>query len=182
MRLILLPVLAGTVFAAACVRGSSACPGSGDPAAVGDRAVAGGAAALVGAWRLVSIVDSLPDGTTASWMGEHSQGLLVYDATGHVAAQVMNPARPRFAGHGATASDSAVRAAYDTYYAYFGRYTVFPDSQLVVHHIEGSLRPAEVGVHYRRPYELAGDRLRLRTRPQANGVRYHRWLTWERTR
>src|SRR5215210_709745 len=78
-------------------------------------------AALVGTWRLVSILDSLPDGRTASWMGEHPRGLLMYDAAGHVAAQLMDPARPHFRGIGADAPDTAVRAADIGYYAYYGR-------------------------------------------------------------
>jgi len=181
MRRVTAAAFAGTFVVAACATGAGA-RAAGDAAPADTRQAAAGAEALVGAWRLVSILDSLPDGRTASWMGEHPQGLLVYDARGHMAAQIMNPSRPRFAAHGAAASDSAVRAAYDTYYAYYGRYTVFPDSQVVVHHVEGSLEPAEVGLNHRRPYRLEGDRLRIRSTPERGGVRYHRWLTWERAR
>jgi len=173
---VLVGALCAFVAAVACVRGTRT---SERPIV---RTGAQGATPLVGAWRLVAILDSLPDGHTASWMGARPQGLLVYAADGHMAAQIMNPDRPRFAGHGAAAPDGTVRAAYDTYYAYYGRYTVFPDSQVVVHHVDGSLEPAEVGLDYRRPYRLDGDRLQIRSAPERGGVRYHRWLTWERAR
>ena len=185
MRVARVLTLGGLAGALACAR--PACEGapSGGRTATGTLGSSKDArAAIVGAWRLVSIIDSLPDGRTASWMGEHPQGILVYDAAGYMSAQLMAPARPRFPGHGPplrdAVSDSTVRAAFAGYYAYFGRYEIFPDSQLVVHHVQGSLWPAEVGLRRRRVYRLAGNRLSLRALPERDGVRYPRWLTWER--
>ncbi|MGA7634652.1 MAG: lipocalin-like domain-containing protein, partial [Terriglobales bacterium] len=45
--------------------------------------------ALIGTWRVVEFADLDKDGKWQHRFGEHPQGYIVYDATGHVHVQIM---------------------------------------------------------------------------------------------
>jgi hypothetical protein len=101
-----------------------------------------------------------------------------------MAVQIMRDPRPLIAGGGYNSATTEEKvAAIDGYYAYYGTYEVNVASRTVVHHLEGSLRPNEVGIRYERRFELAGDRLTLTTTPftQVGEQRFNR-LIWERVR
>jgi hypothetical protein len=70
------------------------------------------ATALVGTWRLVSFESRTTGGEIRYQLGRAARGQLLYDAAGHMSAQVMDPERPQFAsGDLARGSDAEVRAA-----------------------------------------------------------------------
>lgn len=120
---------------------------------------------FIGSWRLVSI-----EGTPNANRGERPSGLIYYDATGHMAAQIM-PDRPRPTWTGSPTPEQA-REALRGYTAYFGTYTIDERARTVTHHREGSLVPGVVD--FVRRYEFAaGDRLILT--PVDSTTR----LTWE---
>jgi lipocalin-like protein len=130
---------------------------SGDePAAITSRA-------LVGTWRLVSVEERQPNGETTYWMGRRPLGLLIYDRAGNVSVQIMRD--PSLTTPPANHQDG--------YYAYFGRYDVREREATVVHRVQGSMRPSEIGVAYTRSVRLSGDRLVL-------GLSPTRTLTWQR--
>lgn len=137
---------------------------------------------FIGAWRLVGI-EGVGRGTGA---GDRPTGIIVYDRTGHVAVQITyKPNRPAFArGLGAgTAEEKA--AAFDSYAAYYGTFTVDPAAGLVIHHLEGSLDPNNVGKDNVRYYELEGNRMTLDIADDSKGRRLSRkdtvrHLIWER--
>ena len=148
---------------------------------------------IVGTWLLESIVDTLPDGSLAHWMGLHPTGAIVYSASGHMSVQFMRDPRPataapseadaaRLAGAQPFAGLPAerLRDLLDGYYAYFGRYQLNPAGDSISHYVETSLRPAEVGVTYRRKVRLDGDRLFISLHATEDGVPRHRVLTWRR--
>ena len=150
---------------------------------------------VVGTWLLESIVDTLPDGSVTYWMGQHPTGAIVYTATGHVSVQFMRDppsALPADAGAGADAARLAgarpfaslsadqLRDMLQGYYAYFGRYEVSASGDSIAHFVETSLRPAEVGIIYRRAIRLEGERLVISLHPTEDGVPRHRVLTWRR--
>jgi quercetin dioxygenase-like cupin family protein len=148
---------------------------------------------IVGTWLLESIVDTLPDGSLAHWMGRHPTGAIVYSASGHMSVQFMRDPRPvtaapseadaaRLAGAQPFAGLPAnqLRDLLDGYYAYFGRYQLNPAGDSIAHYVETSLRPAEVGVTYRRKVRLDGDRLYISLHATEDGVPRHRVLTWRR--
>ena len=119
--------------------------------------------ALVGTWRLV---DSYETRTATQEIvrtrGRSPRGLLVYRADGGMTVQVMDGERQRFA---------------------IGRFEVRPSESAVVHHIEGSLLPNEVGQSRTRLYALDGDRLTLTTPPfDAHGERRTLVIIWDRVR
>jgi hypothetical protein len=134
---------------------------------------------VVGTWRLVSIEDIRPNGEIVYWMGQKPAGIIMYDATGHMSVQFMRDPRPTFAAEYNRATLEEIKSAYEGYFAYFGTYEVDEEKSTVMHHLEGSLRPQEVGIDYQRAFKLSGDRLVLSMRVPGKEERT-RNLVWER--
>jgi hypothetical protein len=89
-------------------------------------------------------------------------GLIMYDATGHMAAQVIALDRPKFAsGNRLQGTQEEIKAAFEGYAAYFGPYEVNEAEGVVIHHVKASMFPNEVGGDNIRYYEFSGDRLTL---------------------
>jgi hypothetical protein len=105
--------------------------------------------------------------------GPHPTGLLYYDVTGHMAAQIMpDRVRPKYQGE---PTPEEAKAALTGYTAYFGTYTVDESSRRVAHHSTGNLSASGLGIPVVRQYEfLSDDRLVLR--PVENPDE----LIWER--
>lgn len=144
--------------------------------------------ALLGAWKLTSFEGVAPDGKKIEpW--KNPVGLIIYDPAGYVSVQFGSAQRAPFAsGEGAAAQGSGtpqeIKNAFVTYYAYFGRYEVNENEGSVIHHIQSSLIPNEVGLNYKRNFKISGDRLALTTPPQKgpNGLVYIWSLNWERVK
>ena len=130
---------------------------------------------LVGTWKLVSFEDRRPTGEVTHPHGRDPLGVIMYDGAGHMAAQIMNHGRPDFADRRQPTPEEK-KAAYETYIAYFGSYTVNESEGTVTHHVEGGLSPNMVGSDLKRSFEFSGDRLILKPVGQT-GV-----LTWERVK
>ena len=118
--------------------------------------------ALVGTWKIVSYEDRDAADVVVYPYGETPAGLLIYDATGHMAVQLMKTPPPD------VASDDWDRftvqekvALYDGYVAYFGRYEVDLARRVVTHLPEGDLSRVYIGRREDRHYDLTGDRLVL---------------------
>ena len=124
---------------------------------------------FIGTWKLVSIVE--PESEAAR--GPHPTGLIIYDATGHMAVQIMpDRVRPKYAGTLPTPDEA--RSALLGYGAYFGTYTIDERARTVTHHREGNIDPGGLGDFVRRYEFLPGDRIVLRPLENQNA------LTWER--
>jgi hypothetical protein len=138
------------------------------------------AARLAGGWKLVSLEAVRPDGEVVREWGPHPTGYLSYDENGFVSVQIVRDPRAVNKSRELTPDDR--REAFDTYYAYFGTFEVDDKEGVVTHHIQGSLRPYEVGSDLKRYFKLSGTRLDLSTAPQqleTGELRvYH--LIWER--
>jgi Lipocalin-like domain len=125
---------------------------------------------FIGTWRLVSITRN---GNTDPNRESHPAGLIYYDNTGHMAAQIMpEGVRPKYAGPEPTPDEA--KAAITGYIAYFGTYTVDESARTVTHHRMGNIVPGAPTDVVRR-YEFASDD-RLILRPVNN----HDELIWER--
>jgi hypothetical protein len=132
---------------------------------------------FIGSYRLVWYVTFDQNG--AERKTSYTVGQISYDAAGRMSAQLMASDRPQFSG---TSVDEAQRAtAYSTYIAYFGRYEVDVDKGVVMHHVEGGLRPSMVGTAMPRYFEFSpdGNTLFLATK---SGDRMTGRLRWERHR
>jgi hypothetical protein len=110
---------------------------------------------FVGAWKLVAIEgQQVPK--------RDRVGLIMYDTTGHMAVQIMPLDRPKFAsGNRLQGTQDEIKAAFNGYAAYFGPYEVNEAEGVIIHHLEGSIFPNEVGGDNIRYYEFSGDRLTL---------------------
>jgi hypothetical protein len=144
----------------------------------------GTAERLIGTWRLVSFAYELANGASVEAYGPRPLGLLVYDGHGMMAAQIMNPARPRFvSGDRRTGTPEELHAAVEGYIAYFGTYEVDEAGGYVTHHEIGDVFPNAVGTRQKRYFELDGDRLVLSVPPVVlGGERMTARVVWERVR
>jgi Lipocalin-like domain len=151
-------------------------------------AIAGDTAAdlqkkFVGPWKLISIVG--PPAPNQQPVNGTPFGIIMYDNTGHMAVQIVRGDRPLFANGAAKATDKERAQAYSTYTAYYGTYTFEPENQIVIHHLEGSITPGQIGQDNIRYFELKGNRLTLSVANDGKGGRIPfkettRHLTWEK--
>lgn len=98
------------------------------------------------------------------------RGELVYLESGRMSVQIQHDDRVPFGSRDWEAGDVDERAAaFSTYNAYCGRYSV-PEPGVVVHHVELALHPDQPGMEKRREFSLAVDELTLRTQPVATAM------------
>ncbi len=136
---------------------------------------------LVGSWKLVSFNIQDSSGQTAYPFGKDAQGRLIYEPDGRMAVQLMDPNRPGFSsGDPIVASEAEIRTAFGGYTAYYGTYSVNPEEQTIVHHIEVALFPNWVGTDQRRHFEFDGKHLTLKGPLLLGGVQGVVSLVWER--
>jgi hypothetical protein len=135
----------------------------------------------VGSWKLISFHSLDSSGRIAYPFGKEAQGRLIYEPDGRMAVQLMNPNRPGFASDDPlVTSETEVRAAFGGYTAYYGTYSVNPDEQTIVHHIEAALLPNWVGTDQVRHFEFDGKVLTLKGPLLLGGVQGVVSLVWER--
>src|SRR5258708_529328 len=120
---------------------------------------------LIGAWHLVRIDATGPDGKPAS--GPQPKGMLLYTQDGHMSVQLMYPASAN------ALSNEYVLHGYE---ASFGSFDVDETAHTVTHHVQGSItRDQLVGKDLHRKLEFTPDgKLIIRsTRPEE-----HWFVTW----
>ncbi len=140
---------------------------------------------FVGAWRLVSAEFRTEDGELAeSPYGPEPQGILMYDAHGVMSAQLAQKDRKPFAiADRMKGTPEELKAAFETYQAYWGRYQVDEREHVVIHTVTQALLPNWVGSEQRRHYKFQDGRLHLRTPPLTiGGKRVTGVLIWEKVR
>ena len=120
------------------------------------------AAQLVGSWMLVSYEDREASGTPVFPYGRAPAGLLIYDATGHMAVQMMKTPPPDVASDDWDRFTTQEKVAlFDGYVAYFGRFEVDSTRKVVTHLPTADLSRLYIGRREERHYELTADRLVL---------------------
>jgi lipocalin-like protein len=147
------------------------------PAAFGADSIADLQKKFVGSWKLISIEG--PNGISTN-----SVGMVMYDGVGHMSVHIVRGDRPAFPT-GRRATDQEKAEAFSSYTAYFGTYTFEPENGIVIHHLEGSLSPGQIGQDNIRYFELQGNRLTLSVANDRKGGRLSRkdttsHLTWEK--
>lgn len=129
---------------------------------------------FIGNYKLVKFESF--DANDKSGPGQYDEGRIMYDAAGQMAAQLMRSSRPKTN----PTNESERSAAYQTYFAYYGGYTIDESKGMVVHHLQGSSSPASTGTDFVRYYKFSDDGKFLtlsvkNAKGQVTGV-----LTWER--
>jgi hypothetical protein len=140
---------------------------------------------FVGAWRLVFTEFRAEDGSPGeSPYGTDPQGLLMYDAQGNMSAQLGRKHRSSFAiADRKAGTPEELRAAFESYQAYCGRYTIDESERVVSHTVTQSLLPNWVGSKQRRHYEFRDGKLILRTPPMTIGGKpMNGELVWEKVK
>jgi len=141
---------------------------------------------LVGAWRLVSVQTTRPNGEVIyPFYGKHPEGLLIYDRSGWMSVQIVSD--PKATLPHADSRENFLKAApaekataIDGYYAYYGTWVVDASASTVTHHIENSLYPAERGEDGVRHLSLQGNLMTLTANSHEMGEDHQRRLVWER--
>jgi len=149
------------------------------PAAFGAESASSLQKKFVGSWKLISI-----EGLNQANNGK-AVGMITYDNSGHMSVHIVRGNRPAFPEGRARATDKEKAAAFDSYTAYYGTYTFEPDNHIVIHHLEGSITPGQIGQDNIRYFELEGNRLTLSVANDGKGGRLaHKdtvaHLTWEK--
>ena len=137
---------------------------------------------LPGTWLLESRIDVTRDGARHPdpLLGEDPVSLLIYDRTGHFAAQFMKRDRST-AIQAAAANAKNNTQAQGGYDAYFGTYRVDDARGTVTQELMGSLSPGNVGMVLTRAMEVNGDSLSIKLdTTAADGTPVTRTLTWRR--
>jgi len=120
---------------------------------------------LIGTWQLLSWQYTNTQGEIVNYFGDAPTGVLMYDAHGNMAAQLMRAGRPLFqspAINGGTSEETY--GAFHSYIAYFGTYSEEVPGE-VVHHVKGSLFPNWVTRNELRYAAIENDVLTLNTPP-----------------
>ena len=124
--------------------------------------------AIVGAWRLVHSIEHAPDGSPRYPFGQDALGYIVYSESGVMAVQITRRER-------AVDTQGSAHGPAD-YLAYFGRYEIDVDNQLVRHLLEGQLHPGTHPDILERKYTFYDDKLSLRPWDGTS-----REILWQRT-
>jgi hypothetical protein len=137
---------------------------------------------LPGTWELESRIDVTESGERhpEPSLGEDPIALLIYDRSGHFAAQFMKRDRAVSVPDGPAAGQNNSRAQ-GGYDAYFGTYTVDDQHGTVTQRLLGALSKENVGTILTRGMSVAGDKLVIRLQTTSvDGTPVTRMLTWRR--
>ncbi|HWR36194.1 MAG TPA: lipocalin-like domain-containing protein [Clostridia bacterium] len=137
---------------------------------------------FIGTWKLVSSMETLADGTVRPYgFGPNAVGYLMYDATAHMCAQVVNPDRPRWRNPEKPTPEE-VKTAFDGFGGYCGTYSVDEKASTATHLPEVPFDPNIVGQPKPRTYRFDGDRL-IYSGSESGEQGETRWeMVWERVR
>ncbi|MDX2163893.1 MAG: lipocalin-like domain-containing protein [Gammaproteobacteria bacterium] len=116
---------------------------------------------IIGTWKLVHSVEIEHSGNKRYPFGEDAIGYIIYDAAGTMAVQISRRERQVF-----NEKD---------YLAYFGRYEIDLQNELVRHFVEGSLHLSYLGKILERKYHFYDNRMSLKPHDGTN-----REILWER--
>ena len=132
---------------------------------------------FIGHWRLVKFENFDEKGVAR--LAAYDGGRIMYDAAGNMSAQLMRSERKPLA----TPSTEPERAAaYATYTAYYGKFTIDPGLAKVTHHVEGALNHNWVKTDLVRYYAFSPDGSQLMLSIKNAEGRVTGTLTWERLR
>ena len=133
---------------------------------------------FVGTWRLLSQHSLYPDGRREPSRGEKAEGIIMYDAAGNMAVQLM-----RVDERATEFTNMAeLPTAMQGFLAYYGRYEVdVPQDEhtgVVRHYVTGSSYFGFRNTLQVREYEFAGDTLTLKAKSSFDDSL--RLLVWQR--
>lgn len=137
---------------------------------------------LLGTWRLSAFEGRAEDGTVTRQFGDRPEGMIAYHADGTMMVVIMKPDRPIFESKDMyNGSDEEIRAAFNGFLGYCGRFTIDPQAGTVTHHLEQAHFPNWIGTRQVRYVKLSDNQLSLSSPPiLANGKQVTFYLIWRR--
>ena len=138
---------------------------------------------LVGAWRLVSAIELFEDGERRPEFGPNADGYLSYSPDGIVSAVLGSMDRPASASSDARAAgDGELVKMARPFIAYAGPFTIEPDSDTVIHHVDVALFTNWQTGDQIRHVLVQKDQLVISASPRtgADGRTFHSELAWRR--
>jgi hypothetical protein len=138
---------------------------------------------LPGTWELISRIDVTDAGAPRvdPALGADPLALLIYDRSGHFAAQFMKRDRSSSAVADAPVAGANNSRAQGGYDAYFGTYVVDDGAGVVTQTLLGALSAENVGMVVTRGMQVANDRLTIILRTtSASAEPVTRTLIWKR--
>jgi hypothetical protein len=139
---------------------------------------------LIGAWKLVSYVERLVDGSAPLYpFSENPQGIIMYTPDGFMSAQLCRPDRTPFVfGDWFKGTPQEYEAEANSYIAYTGPFHVDEEKQVLTHTMFISLFPNWIGQTQPRVVKIEGDFLHLSTASPINsgGKIVNSYLKWKR--
>ena len=125
---------------------------------------------LVGSWIFVSSTTKAEDGSPA-W-GTNPKGLVIFTASGRYSTHLLRSDRPKFASNSRLKGTPEENKAAVHGNVSIGTYTVDEANKTFTIRFEGSTYPNLEGTVQTRPFEIAGDELRVTNpAPTAGGPR-----------
>ena len=136
---------------------------------------------LVGSWALVRVDNLMPDGSRIHLYGADPQGMLVFDASGRYALQILRGDRAKFASNDkAEASPEDFKAATLGSNTHFGRYTVDETHHTVTFHIDHASFPNWEGTEQVRQLQIDHEHLTYIVPTPTSGVGAVGEVEWKR--
>jgi hypothetical protein len=136
---------------------------------------------IVGTWKLVSWIFRNEKNEPVNFFGDNPSGILMYDRSGYMNAQLMKPGRSNFVSESLSEGTlQEIQQAYLSYAAYWGKYYEKTPGE-IIHIVEGSLFPNWIGHEEIRYGKFDGEHLILSTPPikaQGKEIVFH--VTWKR--
>lgn len=111
---------------------------------------------IVGAWRLVTYVDTPEGGEPVYAFGREPIGMFVFTADGHVSVSIMRNPPKADAASGDPDPDACVP---EWYCSYFGSYRVDWNTGAWTIRVSGGNIPSFIGTEQTRAFTLKGDRI-----------------------
>jgi hypothetical protein len=139
---------------------------------------------FLGAWKFISSIQTLADGTRkpVPGYGLNGVGNIIYTPQGRMMVFIMEPERAPFADP-SRPTEAELRAATRGFLAYGGRYEVNAAEGYVLHHVDMEPSPNRVGITLKRFFSFSqhegAERLILRAADLPPGVIDYA-ITWER--
>jgi len=123
---------------------------------------------IIGTWQLIHSISINPDGKEEYPFGEDPIGYIHYSDTGIMSVQISRKSREEV--------KDLSRLKHD-YLAYFGRYEIDTENQVVRHFVEGEIFPGDHPELLVRKYRFDGDLMSLKPVDGTN-----REILWQRVR
>lgn len=135
---------------------------------------------FIGIWTLQKCVAITKDGKVNYPYGEKPVGQLLYDEKGNMMVEIMKPGIKKFVSANLLqGTPEEILPAYYGFIAYYGKYRITPDSNIVIHHLKACSFPNWVDQDQKRYYDFKNKHLILRT-SLIGSERYE--LTWEKAK